>query len=144
MNRIVFICFTLLLLATPSSAQFENAKIIVDTQTEAPPVNNAIRTAPLLNAGDTFAFQVFIEDFEPGATTAGFQIDLSSPYFDVQNAAAFNGTPLLKSDPGWAALIIAGAEIPSSGLLAVFILTATKDIPDGMSSAFCFWTYSTV
>ena len=135
MKRFICVWFTVLLLTTPSHAQFENAKVIVDTQTEKTPVNNAVRTAPLLNAGDTFVFQVFIEDFEPGAQTVWFQIDVQTDLFVVQNAAAFNGTPMLPSEGGWAALIISGATIPSSGFLAAFVLTATQDIPDGTTLA---------
>jgi len=132
------VVLTLFLISgTPSSASdefgsFQDIKLLVDTQIEAPPVNNHVTTHRLLQSGESVKFQLFA----PAAAevlTWGYAITFDGVTdFHAPSGRDFLGSPLILAfDGAPAALLITQLSIGPDGYLGEVTLMVSSDLSDG-------------
>ena len=146
--RFARIALLLLIFGSSVSAQgfrtlgsFSGLKLLVDTQVEIPPINNATTTAPLLESGETFQFQLYVPEAS-GKKTYGFTLGFDNAgnvfadnFFD-QSGTDFDLDELRFNYEELSALMLGLPTVPSNGYLGTITLTARQDIEEGVTIAF--------
>ena len=132
------VALTLFLISGTASAApgelgpFANIKLLVDTQIEAPPVNNNVTTHRLLLSGESVQFQLFAPA-AAGVLTWGYAITFDGVTdFHSPSGRDMTGSPLILAFDGTpAALLITQPSIGPDGYLGEVTLMVSRDLSDG-------------
>jgi hypothetical protein len=134
---------SVLWISSAQASTFVGDKMYLDTKVETPAVNDSVMTARLPVKDGTVEFQLFVPA-AAGAKTYGYNLEFDNTgnvftdNFTVTTATDLAGNDLNPNSDGTVegALLITGATIDSTGLIATFKLTAKQDVPDGTTIKF--------
>ena len=140
------------------SPPVQRITILVDTQSEDPPIYSGVGTTPRPQAGATLELQIFAPE-AAGMPAYAYILQFDNTqnafadHFTVESASAWAarslpdamgrpsvvltrtgmGIPTGGASPGISALFPDRPSVPASGAIATIVLKAVRDVPPGVS-----------